>query len=58
LVYTYDVNLLGDNIDTMKKITQTLIEASKEVGLEVNTEKTVYMLLSCHQKGACGSVVG
>jgi hypothetical protein len=29
--------------------TQTLIDASKEIGLEVNTEKTEYMLLSHHQ---------
>jgi hypothetical protein len=29
--------------------TQTLIDAGKEVGLEVNTEKTKYMLLSRHQ---------
>jgi hypothetical protein len=36
-------------IDTIKKNTQTLIEPSKEVGLEVNTEKTKYMLLSRHQ---------
>jgi hypothetical protein len=33
----------------MKKNTQTLTEASKDVGLEVNTEKTKYMLLSRHQ---------
>jgi hypothetical protein len=35
-----DVNLLGDNIDTTKKNTEILIDASKEVGLEVNAEKT------------------
>jgi hypothetical protein len=29
-------------IDTIKKTPQTLIDASKEVGLEVNTEKTKY----------------
>jgi ribosomal protein S2 len=40
------VNLLGDNTDTIKKNTETLIDASKEVGLEVNAEKTKYMLLS------------
>jgi hypothetical protein len=28
---------------------ETLIDTSKEVGLEVNTEKTKYMLLSHHQ---------
>jgi hypothetical protein len=43
LAYADDVNLLGDNIDTIKKNTQTLTDASKEVGLEVNTEKTKYM---------------
>jgi hypothetical protein len=29
--------------------TETLIDAGKEVGLEVNTEKTKYMLMCCHQ---------
>jgi ribosomal protein S2 len=49
LVYAADVNLLGDDIDIIKKNTQSLTDDSKEVGLEVNTEKTKYMLLSCHQ---------
>jgi retron-type reverse transcriptase len=40
LAYTDDVNLLEDNIDTIKKNTETLIDASKEVGLEMNVEKT------------------
>jgi hypothetical protein len=49
LAYAADVNLLGDSIDTIKKNTETLIDASKEVGLEINVEKTKYMLLVCHQ---------
>jgi hypothetical protein len=49
LVYVDDVNLLGDNIDTVKKITEALSDASKEGGLEVTAEKTMYMLLSRHQ---------
>jgi hypothetical protein len=43
------VNLLGDNIDAIKKNTETLIDASKVVGLEINIDKTRYMLLSRHQ---------
>jgi hypothetical protein len=39
----------ADNIDTIKKNTETLIDAGKEVGLEINVEKTKYMLLSRHQ---------
>jgi hypothetical protein len=49
LVYVDNVILMGDNIGTIKKNTETVIDASKEVGLEVNTEKTKYMLLSRHQ---------
>jgi biotin operon repressor len=48
-VYADDVNLLGDNIDTVKTTIENLIEASKEVGIEVDTEKTKHMLLSHHQ---------
>jgi hypothetical protein len=49
LVYGDDVNLLADNIVNIKKNAETLIEASKEAGLEVNTEKTKYMLLPRQQ---------
>jgi hypothetical protein len=49
LAYADDVNLLGDNMDTIKKNTDTIFDASKEVGLEINIEKTKYMLLSSHQ---------
>jgi hypothetical protein len=36
LAYADDVNLLGDNIDTIKEGTETLIYTSKEVGREIN----------------------
>jgi hypothetical protein len=41
LAFADDMNLLGDNIDTINK-TETLIGACKEVGLVVNVDKTRY----------------
>jgi hypothetical protein len=52
LAYADDVNILGDDTDTIEKNTETLIDASKEVGLEINVEKTKYMLLSRHQNAS------
>jgi hypothetical protein len=49
LAYSDYVNLLGDNIATIKKNTEILIDASKEVSLEINVDKTKYMLLSRYQ---------
>jgi hypothetical protein len=45
LAYPDDMNLLGNHIDTIIKNPETLIDASKEVDLEVNVEKTKYMLV-------------
>jgi hypothetical protein len=43
LAYADDVNLLGDNINTIKKNTETLIDVSKEIGLRINVEKPMYV---------------
>jgi len=39
---------MGHNKNIMK-IKQDLLQADREVGLEVNTEKTKYMVISCCQ---------
>jgi hypothetical protein len=39
LFYGDYANLMEDNMNTIKKNAKALFEASKEVGLEVNTEK-------------------
>jgi hypothetical protein len=49
LIYADGVNLLGENIMSIKKITDILLDASKEVDLEVNAEKTKYLFSSHHQ---------
>jgi hypothetical protein len=46
LAYADDVNQLGDNIDTTQKNTETLIDASKDIGLEINYRKlSIYCCL-------------
>jgi hypothetical protein len=50
LVYDDGFNIVGEYIHIIKKNTETLSGASKEVGLQVNPEKTEYMLLSRSQK--------
>jgi hypothetical protein len=49
LAYADDAKLLGVNIDTLKKNIGPLIGASKEVGIEINVEKTKQMSLSRQQ---------
>jgi hypothetical protein len=39
LAYADDVNLLRDNLGNIKRNTESFIDASKEVGVEINVEK-------------------
>jgi hypothetical protein len=50
LVYDEDVNIVGENSYATQRNTKPLLDASKKTGLEVNPEKTKYMLMSCCQK--------
>jgi hypothetical protein len=46
LIYADDVNILERSIYTVKKNIEALIVASKKVRLEVNADKTKYIVIS------------
>ncbi|KAJ4440309.1 hypothetical protein ANN_08448 [Periplaneta americana] len=49
MYYDNDVNMLGENRQTIRENAEILVEASKAIGLEVNPEKTKYMIMSRDQ---------
>jgi len=51
LVYADDVNTLGGSIDTIKENADALIVTSKEIGVEVNDDRSKYMVVS--QRSEC-----
>jgi len=46
LVYADDVNILGESVHAIKKNTEALLVSNKETGLEVNVDKTKYIVMS------------
>jgi hypothetical protein len=46
LFYADDVNILGGSAHVLKKSTQALLVGSKEIGLEVNADKTMHTVMS------------
>jgi hypothetical protein len=45
LAYADDVNIVGGSAHTMKENAEALLVATKEIGLEVNADKTKYMVM-------------
>ena len=49
LVYADDINILGERVHTIKENAEALVVASKEIGLEVNADKTKHIVMSRDQ---------
>jgi hypothetical protein len=52
LVYAYGVNVLGGSVYTTQTNTETLLVASKKIGIEVNADKNKYMVMSRDQNSS------
>jgi adenylosuccinate synthase len=48
LVYADDMNMLGHSINTIKQNAKILLEASRDIGLEIHAGKTKYVIMSRH----------
>jgi len=49
LVYADYINILGGSVHTRKENAEALVAASKEIGLEINADKSKYMVMSRDQ---------
>jgi hypothetical protein len=57
LAYADDFNRLGGSVHTVRKNGECLVVATKEIGLEVNSDKTKYMVMSRDQNAGRGHSV-
>ena len=57
LAYADDVKILGGSIHTVKENAEALVVATKEIGLEVNADKTKYMVMSREQTAGLSHTV-
>jgi len=57
LAYADDVNILGGSVHTVKENAEALVVATKKIGLEVNADKTKYMVMSRDRNAGRGHSV-
>jgi hypothetical protein len=57
LAYADDVNILGGSLHTVKENAEALVVATKEIGLEVNADKTTFMVMSRDRNAGRGDSV-
>jgi len=56
VAYADDVNILAGSVHTVEQNTEALVVATKEIGLEVNADKTKYIIMSRDQNARRSTV--
>jgi len=57
LVHADGANILGGNLHTIRKNTEALLVCSKDICLEVNADKTKYIVTSrCQNEGSSNNI--
>jgi hypothetical protein len=56
-VYASDVTVLRETVNTMKKSKEILLDASSEVSLEDDAEKTKYMIMSRQNNAGIKTII-
>jgi hypothetical protein len=57
LAYADDVNILGGSVHSVRENAEALVVATEELGLEVNADKTRYMVMSRERNAGRGHSV-
>jgi hypothetical protein len=57
LAYADDGNLLGCSVNTIKENSETLLDASRDIGLETHAEDTKYMIMSRHPNSGQNQII-
>jgi hypothetical protein len=57
LAYAEDVNILGESVHTVRENAEALVVATEEIGLEVNEDKTKYVVMSRDRNAGRGHSV-
>jgi hypothetical protein len=57
MVYADDVNILGGSVHSVKGNTEGLVVANKEIGLEINADKTKYMVISKDRNAGSSHII-
>jgi hypothetical protein len=56
LVYGDDIIIIAGSVHTRQEHAETSVQAGRDIGLDINAEKTKYLVMSRDQNAGCHSI--